>query len=58
MDLARMNAERGLNGPLRILDKQRRRCVTPRGFIAAWVRPAAGQGLWLRAAGRRARISG
>jgi hypothetical protein len=28
ISLARMSAERELNGPLRILDKQRRRCVT------------------------------
>ena len=38
MDLARMNAERGLNGPLRILDKQRRRCVT---LNEPWTRPSA-----------------
>ena len=38
MDLARMNAGRGLNGPLRILDKQWRRCVT---LNEPWTRPSA-----------------
>src|ERR1700730_19348260 len=38
MDLARMNAGRGLHGPLRILDKQWRRCVT---LNEPWTRRSA-----------------